>query len=108
MAYTGMCWGGKFVTLLTAAARLTDTPISSLLLRMCLCGTALYASRSIWETSLLSGGCKRWPSRIVAPREKFPKAQRRRARSLAQWLGTCESREEALYRAYTESGTTIK
>ena len=38
---------------------------------------------------------------------EVPKAQRRKARSLAQWLSTCQSREEALYRAYTESGTSM-
>ena len=31
-----------------------------------------------------------------------PKTQRRKARSLAQWMSSCETREEALYRAHTE------
>lgn len=37
----------------------------------------------------------------------IPKVQRTKARSLAQWLQSCENREEALYRAYTESGVTM-
>ncbi|MGH8767841.1 MAG: REP-associated tyrosine transposase [Burkholderiales bacterium] len=32
----------------------------------------------------------------------IPKAQRRKVRSLAQWLGSCETREEALYQAHTQ------
>jgi REP element-mobilizing transposase RayT len=34
----------------------------------------------------------------------IPKAQRRTGRSLADWLASCESREEALHKAYTQSG----
>jgi REP element-mobilizing transposase RayT/DNA-directed RNA polymerase specialized sigma24 family protein len=45
------------------------------------------------------------PARAVAP--DIPKAQRTRARSVGQWLAACESREEALYRAYTESGLSM-
>ena len=37
----------------------------------------------------------------------IPKAQRRKARSLAQWLGNCESRDEALYLAYTQSALSM-
>ncbi len=33
----------------------------------------------------------------------IPRAQRRKSRTLAQWLASCENREEALYRAHTES-----
>ncbi len=36
-----------------------------------------------------------------------PKAQRSAPKTLARWLKRCESREEALYRAYTESGLTM-
>ncbi|RTL19280.1 MAG: transposase [Burkholderiales bacterium] len=36
-----------------------------------------------------------------------PKAQRSSTRSLADWLAQCGSREQALYRAYTESGLTM-
>lgn len=36
-----------------------------------------------------------------------PPDQRRTARSLAQWLKSCENREEALYRAHTESGVSM-
>lgn len=45
------------------------------------------------------------PQRTAA--REIPKAQRRTTRSLAQWLSTCESREEALFRAHTESGLTM-
>jgi DNA-directed RNA polymerase specialized sigma24 family protein len=45
------------------------------------------------------------PRRSAA--REVPKAQRRRARSLAQWLAQCASREEALYLAYTEGGLSM-
>ena len=48
---------------------------------------------------------------IADPKRKaareIPKAQRRATRSLAQWLSTCDSREEALFRAHTQSGLTM-
>ncbi len=41
---------------------------------------------------------------LVEPRRanarELPRAQRRKTRSLAQWLSTCESREEAMLRAH--------
>ena len=37
----------------------------------------------------------------------IPKAQRRKGRSLAQWLSLCETREEALYRAHTEGALSM-
>ena len=37
----------------------------------------------------------------------IPKLQRRKARSLAQWLASCENREEALYRAHTQSALSM-
>ena len=45
------------------------------------------------------------PKRRTA--REIPKVQRRTSRSLAQWLGVCKDREEALFRAYTESGLTM-
>ena len=36
-----------------------------------------------------------------------PKAQRSSTRSLAEWLESCQSREEALFCAYTESGLSM-
>jgi len=45
------------------------------------------------------------PQRTAA--REIPKAQRRTSRSLAQWLSTCDSREEAMFRAHTESGLTM-
>jgi putative transposase len=36
-----------------------------------------------------------------------PKAQRSASRSLAQWLTTAQTREEALYRAHTEGGISM-
>jgi REP element-mobilizing transposase RayT len=39
--------------------------------------------------------------------EDIPKVQRRKVRSLKQWLENCGSREEALYRAYTESALSM-
>ncbi|MGH8567891.1 MAG: hypothetical protein ACREXU_07690, partial [Gammaproteobacteria bacterium] len=38
---------------------------------------------------------------------EIPRAQRRKTRSLAQRLSTCESREEALLRAHTESALSL-
>jgi len=38
---------------------------------------------------------------------EIPKAQRRHPATLSQWLQTCASRGEALYRAHTESGLTM-
>jgi len=45
------------------------------------------------------------PRRSVA--REIPKVQRGNPSSLQQWLATCGSREEALYRAYTESGLSM-
>jgi REP element-mobilizing transposase RayT len=45
------------------------------------------------------------PERKTA--REIPKAQRRTTRSLAQWLNACDSREEALFQAHTESGLTM-
>jgi putative transposase len=45
------------------------------------------------------------PQRTSA--REIPKAQHRTSRSLAQWLSTCDSREEALFRAHTQSGLTM-
>jgi putative transposase len=45
------------------------------------------------------------PRRSAA--REVPKAQRRRVHSLGQWLAQCASREEALYKAYTEGGLSM-
>jgi REP element-mobilizing transposase RayT len=45
------------------------------------------------------------PRRVRA--REIPKMQRRRPESLQQWLASCASREEALYRAYTQSGLSM-
>ena len=45
------------------------------------------------------------PLRIAA--REIPNAQRRTIRSLAQWLSACDSREQALFRAHTESRLTM-
>ena len=45
------------------------------------------------------------PQRTAA--REIPKAQRRTSRSLARWLSTCDSREEALFRVHTEGGLTM-
>ena len=37
----------------------------------------------------------------------IPKLQRRKALALAQWLASCEDREEALYRAHTQSALSM-
>ena len=37
----------------------------------------------------------------------IPKAQRRTTRPLDEWLAICETREEALYRAHTESALSM-
>ena len=48
---------------------------------------------------------------LAAPRNStdrdIPKAQRRKVRGLAQWLESCTTREEALYRAHTESALSM-
>jgi len=48
---------------------------------------------------------------LVEPRNStdrdIPWAQRRKSRTLAQWLASCENREEALYRAHTESALSM-
>jgi putative transposase len=37
----------------------------------------------------------------------IPRAQRSKARSLTQWLSSCTTREEARYRAHTESALSM-
>ncbi|MEO8009577.1 MAG: hypothetical protein ABI728_13800 [Betaproteobacteria bacterium] len=37
----------------------------------------------------------------------IPKVQRRKARTLAEWLASCENREEALYRAHTAGAISM-
>jgi REP element-mobilizing transposase RayT len=44
--------------------------------------------------------------RRTAARE-IPKAQRRKGCSLADWLASCASREQALHKAYTEGGMSM-
>ena len=38
---------------------------------------------------------------------EIPRAQRRRTRSLAQWVSVCASREEAVFRAHMDGGLTM-
>jgi putative transposase len=71
----------------------------------------------LWDTALRQQiylGSEAFVERMqarVAPRNTadrdIPKAQRRTARSLDQWLATCNSREEALYRAHTHSALSM-
>ena len=48
---------------------------------------------------------------LAAPRnstdEDIPKIQRRKAKTLTQWLASCATREEALYNAYTQGAMTM-
>ncbi len=44
------------------------------------------------------------PAKLSRP---IPKAQRSSPQTLTQWLAQCPNREEALYRAYTQSGLTM-
>jgi hypothetical protein len=48
---------------------------------------------------------------LARPRNRtdhdISRVQRRKARTLAQWLASCETREEALYRAHTESALSM-
>ena len=48
---------------------------------------------------------------FAAPRNStdhdIPKVQRRKARTLAQWLASCENREEALYQAHTAGAISM-
>ena len=39
--------------------------------------------------------------------QDIPKAQRRKSRTLAQWMESCENREQALYNAHTQSAMTM-
>jgi len=45
---------------------------------------------------------------LAEPRNRtdhdIPRTQRRKSRTLARWLASCENRQEALYRAHTGSG----
>jgi DNA-directed RNA polymerase specialized sigma24 family protein len=45
------------------------------------------------------------PVRVSA--QEVPKVQRKRMRTLGQWLATSDSRDEALYRAHVESGMSM-
>ena len=45
------------------------------------------------------------PQRTAA--REIPKAQRHTMRRVSQWSSTCDSREETLFRAHTESGLTM-
>ncbi len=48
---------------------------------------------------------------LAAPKNRtdhdIPKIQRSKARTLAQWLASCENREEALYQAHTASAISM-
>ncbi|MEO8166013.1 MAG: transposase [Betaproteobacteria bacterium] len=48
---------------------------------------------------------------LAAPRnstdEDIPKIQRRKVKTLTQWLASCATREEALYKAYTQGAMTM-
>lgn len=73
----------------------------------------------LWETALRQQiylGDERFVERmqrLAEPRRasarEVPKAQRRKAGTvtLAQWLARCHTREEAVYRAYAESGLNM-
>jgi len=37
----------------------------------------------------------------------IPRVRRRKSHTLAQWLASCENREEALYRAHTEGAPSM-
>jgi putative transposase len=39
--------------------------------------------------------------------DDIPKIQRRKSRTLAQWMESCENREQALYNAHTQSAMTM-
>jgi putative transposase len=72
---------------------------------------------SLWDTALRQQiylGDEQFVARMQAlaePRRAIaretPKAQRARTATLAQWLAACATREEALYRAHTESGLSM-
>ena len=72
---------------------------------------------SIWETGLRRQvflGDDAFVQRVqkLAPAASLrsrsvPRAQRTRPVSLSQWMNNCATRQEALYRAHTESGMTM-
>ena len=79
--------------------------------------TSKCTTESLWDEALRQQiylGDEAFVERMQALAEpqraavrEIPKAQRRTTRSLAQWLRTCDSREEALFRANTDSGLTM-
>ncbi|MBL8493119.1 MAG: hypothetical protein JNM37_02600 [Rhodocyclaceae bacterium] len=72
---------------------------------------------SIWESALRQQiylGDEPFVARMQAlaePRRaaarETPRAQRSRTATLQQWLAVCSTRDEALYRAHTESGLSM-
>jgi REP element-mobilizing transposase RayT len=72
---------------------------------------------SLWDTALRQQiylGDEAFVERMQAlaePRnstdDDIPKVQRRKSRTLAQWMATCENREQALYNAHTQGAMTM-
>ncbi len=72
---------------------------------------------SVWDSALRQQiylGDESFVERMQAlaePRNStdrdIPRAQRRKSRTLAQWLASCENREEALSSAHTESALSM-
>jgi REP-associated tyrosine transposase len=72
---------------------------------------------SLWDSALRQQiylGDEGFVQRMQAlakPRNRtdrdIPRIQRRKSRTLAQWLASCENREQALYRAHTESALSM-
>jgi putative transposase len=78
---------------------------------------ACAADERLWDTALRQQiylGGEEFVERMQALAEPklsadrdIPKAQRYKVRSLAQWLDSCETREEALYRAHTQGALSM-
>jgi len=78
---------------------------------------AFAADERLWDTALRQQiylGNEEFVERMQALAEPqrsadrdIPKAQRYKVPSLAQWLGSCETREEALYRAHTQGALSM-
>ena len=74
-------------------------------------------SDSLWQRSLrgqmyLGDDAFLQAMQRIAPQQSLrssavPRAQRKRPRSLKDWLAACASREEAIYRAHVDSGLTM-
>lgn len=70
-------------------------------------GTARCASRSIFGDEAFVERMQALAEPRNSTDEDIPKIQRRKSRTLAQWLENCANREQALHDANTQSAMTM-